>query len=123
MSKENESGFTPEEVAELANGDDALETETGEETTSGDTTLTDATTSTDAGTGKPAVTKPPPGYVPQESLHEARQRIKEEKARADRLESTFQRFMERQGQPDPKTQAPQIRDPNTDPVGNLEDRL
>ncbi len=124
MGKESQAGFTAEEIAELEPGDDIVE-ETLEQPEP-EIEEQEVPETQPAPAAKPAQAggKPPQGHVPQQALHEAREQLKAERARADRLEQTFQRFIERQTpQPQPGTKEDPLPDFQTDPMGNLAARL
>lgn len=126
MGKETATGFTSEEMAELEPGDDDLgeTTETIEEDDGGEDTQPSSGSAPPpppAAKSPQTSSKPPQGHVPQQALHEAREQLKAERARAERMEETFRRFVERQAPPQqPNQQTEQIPDFQTDPVGHLQ---
>lgn len=128
MGKEviGSSGFTAEEEAslEIEPGDDVIETPDAPVEVEDE----DDEPIAPAAGAKPNGAKPPEGYAPVQALHEARAKAKEavaaEKARADKLEQTFQDFLKRSTLSPTQTakqEPPKVTIPDfeTDPVGHL----
>lgn len=119
MPKEDvkESGFTAEEETELSTSQ-----ETGNEAPEQPEPQAPAASASEkpAPETKPngkAPHAPPPGFVPQEALHEARREVRETKERMARMEALWQQLQQQRTQP--QQQAPQIPDENEDPIGHL----
>lgn len=128
MGKEvvGDSGFTAEEEAslEIEPGDDIIDTPEAPVKVEDD----DEDDAPPVAGAKANGAKPPEGYAPVQALHEARAKAKEavaaEKARADKLEQTFQDFLKRSTlapAPAAKQEPPKVAIPDfeTDPVGHL----
>lgn len=131
--KTNNLGFTAEEQAELDSSDpDAtLDAPAAEEEKPEPVAQPDPEPEPEAVTQEPEPVapkasgdKPPPGFVRQQALHEARLQIKEAKERADKYEAMFQKLIG--GQADPaKPGQPEIQVPDydQDPLGHTKAQL
>lgn len=123
-----DNGFTAEENAILSEGDDDLgevkEAPEGEEGAEPEPQSKGAESVADKAARPNG--KSPDGYVPQSALHEARQQAKEYKARMERMESLFQKSMERpqpQQQQAPAKAQPEIPAYDQDPLGHTKAQL
>ena len=115
------SGFTAEEEAELQAGDDIID-DVGQDGEGGEESQPAAKEPEQKAEAKPNG-KAPDGYVPQAALHEARQRGKEDRERADRMEKMFQRLMEDRQQPKQGAKDAEIPAYDVDPLGHTKGLL
>jgi len=129
--KVNNLGFTPEEQAELDSGPgegaESIEPEAEEPEAEAEADPEpEAEAEVAPAAQKAAPTKPPPGFVPQQAMHEARQQAREAKERADRYEQMFQKLIAG-GQPngEAKSGQPEVQIPDydQDPLGHTKAQL